>query len=396
MSVVAAKGYVASGVWAAVKGSGKPDLTLVVSRRPAAAAGVFTTNRFKAAPVLISARRLAVSGGRAEAIVAISGCANAMTGEEGLRDARAISRRAARLLRIEDCHVLLASTGPIGMRLPVSRVMRGLGKAVRALSDTEAAGLAAARGIMTTDTRPKQAVARFRDGSVSFTVGGIAKGVGMLAPNMATMLAFLTTDAEIVPSRLRHSLAEAAAASFNRVTVDGQTSTNDTAFLLANGAAAVRSLSAQGIRRFKGALAEVCRALAYEMVRDGEGVRCVVEIAVKGARTAGEALKAARSIADSPLVKTMFCGRQPNWGRIAQALGQSGAVFNPDRVRIRVAGEKAVEGGRVIAPHFKVLTGLAEPHVEVEVDLRAGNSRAQVLGCDLTERYVRINAGYLS
>jgi len=292
--------------------------------------------------------------------------------------------------------VLLASTGAIGTRLPVERVIRGLRKAARGLARTEAAGAAAARGILTTDTRPKLAAARFGDGPARFTLGGIAKGVGMVAPHMATVLVFLTTDAAVPPPALRRSLRRAVEATFNRITVDGQMSTNDTAFLLANGAAATRSLSAGGLRGLDGALAEVCGALARDLVRDGEGARHVFEVAVRGARDATEALRAARAIADSPLVKTMVHGRQPNWGRIAQALGMCGARFDARRVTVRVAGDLAIRDGRLVPPAFGILTKLAEPEIRIAVDLRAGRGAARVLGCDLTEAYVRINAGYLS
>ncbi len=393
---MAAKGYLAAGVWSAIKDSGKPDLTLIVSRQPAVAAGVFTQNRFRAAPVVMSARRLKDSGGYASAIVATSGCANALTGRPGERDAYVISREAARLLKLNDRHVLIASTGVIGTRLPVNRVKRGLKKAVRALGDGPAAGLAAARGILTTDTRPKQAVAKFTDGASTFRVGGIAKGVGMVAPQMATILSFITTDAAINPRALQGALRAVAERTFNEVTVDGQMSTNDTAFLLANGAAALRPLSQAGYAKFLGALGDVCKVLARELARDGEGATRLIRIAVRGARTAAEAKAAARAIADSALVKTMFYGRQPNWGRLAQALGACDARFDPARVVVRVGGTLAIRGGVFIPPRFDILTKLAEPEVAVDVNLNGGRHASCALTCDLTERYIKINAGYLS
>jgi glutamate N-acetyltransferase/amino-acid N-acetyltransferase len=396
MSVVAAKGYRATGVWCGIKGSGKPDLTVVVSDRLAAAAGVFTPHLFRAAPVVISAARLAASGGRAAAIVATSGNANAMSGEPGRRDALEISRAAARKLGIADRHILLASTGAIGFRLPVPRVVRGVAKAARGLARTDDAGLLAARGILTTDTGPKQARARFTDGAAAYAVGGIAKGVGMVAPNMATVLVFLTTDAAIAPPVLRRELARATAGTFNEITVEGEMSTNDTAFLLANGAAATRPLSARGLAAFRGALHEVCDALARMLVKDGEGASRLFEVRVSGAATAAAARLAARAVADSPLVKTMIYGRQANWGRIGQALGACGVRFDPARIRVRVGGELAIRGGVVVPPRFTVLTRLAEDVVRIDVSLGAGPGRARVLAADLTEQYVKINAGYLS
>lgn len=396
MSVVAAKGFRAAGVWAGIKGSGKPDVTVVVSDRLASAAGVFTPHLFRAAPVVISAARLAASGGRASAIVATSGCANAMSGEPGHKDALAVSRAAARRLDVPDRHILLASTGAIGFRLPVPRVVRGLAKAARALARTDEAGLAAARGILTTDTGPKQAHARFTDGAAVCTVGGIAKGVGMVAPNMATVLVFLTTDAPCPPPALRRELALATAGTFNEISVEGEMSTNDTVFLLANGAASARPLSAKGRAAFRGALRDVCARLATMLVADGEGASRTFEVLVRGARNDAQARTAARAIADSPLVKTMIYGRQANWGRIGQALGAGAVAFDPRRVRVRVGGELAIRGGVVVPPRFSVLTRLAEDVVRIDVDLGAGPGRARVLAADLTEQYVKINAGYLS
>ncbi len=396
VSVTAAKGFLASGVWSAIKGSGKPDLSLIVSETPAAAAGVFTTNRFRAAPVEICVGRLKASGGRARAIVATSGCANALTGSPGTRDALAISREASRLLKVPDRLILIASTGAIAPRLPVARVKRGLRKAVRVLGRGSAAGMAAARGILTTDTGPKQAAERFTDGGVVFQVGGIAKGVGMVAPNMATILGFITTDAQIGPRALAGALKVVAEGTFNEITVDGQMSTNDTVLVLANGAASGRPLSTAGYAKFLGALGAVCGNLARELVRDGEGATRLIRIVVRRARSAADARLAARAVADSSLVKTMFYGRQPNWGRLAQALGACGARFDPARVVVKVAGTVAIRGGICIPARFDIMTKLADPEVAVDIDLNAGRHLARVLTCDLTEQYVRINAGYLS
>jgi glutamate N-acetyltransferase/amino-acid N-acetyltransferase len=284
----------------------------------------------------------------------------------------------------------------MGKRLPVDRVKRGLVRAVKALGSTPAHGLLSARAIMTTDTVPKQAVAEFRAGSVTCHVGGCAKGVGMVSPSMATILVFLTTDAEIPSGPLMKSLREAVDGTFNRITVDGQMSTNDTAFIMANGSAGSVPLSGSGLRRFQAALGGVCRELAEGLVRDGEGASRTFRVTVLRARTTAEADLAARAIADSALVKTMFYGRQPNWGRIAQALGACGAAFDPGRVVVRVGGLVAIRGGIAVEPKFAMLTRLAEPEVAVSIDLAAGRKSAEILTCDLTEKYVKINAGYLS
>jgi glutamate N-acetyltransferase/amino-acid N-acetyltransferase len=373
MSVTAAAGFRAAGVWAGVKGSGKLDVSVVASDRPASAAGVFTVNRFRSPSVALTETRLRATGGRARAIVTVSGCANAMTGAAGLADARRITAVAARRLRVPAAQVLFASTGPIGPRLPVSRVARGLSRACGALSATPAAGLAAARGILTTDTRPKQAATQFADGGVRYTVGGMAKGAGMAAPEMATVLACVTTDAAVAPGPLRRALREAVAPTLNAITVDGQMSTNDTGLVLANGAAARRPLSSRGLARFRDALREVLGALARELIADGEGAGRLIRVTVRRARTAADARTAARAIADSALVKTMFHGRQANWGRIAQALGACRAAFEPNRVAIRVGGVPAVRGGRVLPATSAAFGALAESEVSVDVDLAAGD-----------------------
>jgi glutamate N-acetyltransferase/amino-acid N-acetyltransferase len=396
MSVTAAKGFRASGVWSAVKGSGKPDLALVVSDLPATAAGVFSPNRFRASQVDAAIGKLGATRGKARAILAVSGCANALVGPRGFRDQAALSRTASRLLGVPENQVLFSATGPIGMPLPVDRIRRGMVKAVRELSSSQAAGLMAARAIMTTDTRPKQVTAGFTDGGTRYAVGGMAKGVGMVSPHMATILVFITTDAAVPAPALGKALRSAVRPSFNSITVDGQASTNDTAVVLANGAASGAPLSARGRSGFGRALSEVCLSLALELVRDGEGAKHLVDIAVTGAASPADAERVARAIADSPLVKTMFFGRQTNWGRIAQAIGASGARLAADRVRIKVGGQLVVRGNSTVPTRYTILTRLAEPEIRVEVDLGQGRGRARVYTCDLTDGYVRINAGYLS
>ncbi len=397
MSVTAAKGFRAAGVWAGVKGSGKPDLSLIVSDRPATAAGLFTTNAFCSPSVLLTVERLKATGGRARAIVGVSGCSNAMTGAAGLADAGRITHATARLLSIPAREVLFGSTGPIGPRFPVPRILRGLKAATRALASTAAGSLAAARGIMTTDKRPKQATATFVHGGVTHTVGGIAKGVGMVAPKMATVLVFVTTDAAVSAAALRKVLPGAAHDTLNAISVDGQMSTSDTLVVLANGAAGgPRLAGGAGLAAFARALHAVCAALARELVADGEGATRLFRVTVRGGRTAAHAERAARAVADSALVKTMFYGRQANWGRIGQALGACGVPFNPLRVTVDVGGLPAIRGGRVLPSGMAHAAAMAEPEVAVAVDLKAGRATATVLTCDLTEGYIRENASYLS
>ena len=399
MSVTAAKGYLASGLHAGIKKSGKPDLALIASARLASAAGVFTTNRFCAAPVGICRERLRASGGRARAILATSGCANAMTGEAGRRDAIELTRVAARELRVEERHILVASTGAIGTRILLSMDLarKAIHTASGNLGCTAGAGLAAARAIMTTDTRPKQAVARFRDGATILTIGGMAKGVGMVSPKMATVLVFVTTDAEVSPQKLQSALVGAVGPTLNSISVDGQMSTNDTCIVLANGAASTRPLSAGGYLKFGGALREVLGSLSRQLVADGEGATRLIEVAVRGARTPAEAQMAARAVGDSMLVKTAIYGEQANWGRIAQALGACEELhFLPSRVGVKVAGRQAIRGGLLVPVSRAIQKALHAGLVRIDIDLRAGRHSAQVLTCDLTEGYIKENAGYLS
>ncbi len=396
MSVTAARGFRAAGIWAGLKGSGKPDLSLIVSDRPAAAAGIFTTNRFCSPSVLLTRDRLTATRGRARAIVGVSGCSNAMTGRGGLADARRITGRAARLLAIPPAEVLFGSTGPIGPRFPVARIERGLGAAVRVLASTPAASLAAARGIFTTDKKTKQATATFRAGGVTHRVGGIAKGVGMVSPKMATVLVFITSDARVPVAGLRRALPGAAHDTLNAISVDGQMSTSDTLLVLANGAAGGPALTGAGLRAFGAALHDVCAALARELVADGEGATRLFRVTVRGGRTPAQAERAARAVADSALVKTMFYGRQANWGRIGQALGACGVPFDPMRVTVSVGGVAAIRGGRVLPAGLAAASAMAESEVPVLIDLRAGRATATVLTCDLTEGYIRENASYLS
>lgn len=372
------------------------DLALIVADRRAAAAGVFTTNRFAAPPVEVCRDHLARAMGQARAVVVNSGCANAATGAEGLRRARATADAAARLLGCHPTEVLVSSTGVIGRPLPHRRILGRLPAAVRALGDDEASLKRAARAIMTTDTRPKIRTAEAVVGGKTVTITGIAKGSGMIHPRMATMLAYVLTDAGVHPYLLRRLLREAVAGSFNAISVDGDQSTNDTVVLLASGAAGNRVMLQTGRREqpFVDALRAVCRALALDIVHDGEGARRVLEIEVSGARDRHAADRVARSIATSPLVKTALAGGDPNWGRILSAAGAAGVPFSPRDVSLSIGDHPIVRGGCPATNGADLRPLFARPRVAVRLSVGRGPGRAILWTCDLTRRYVDINARY--
>jgi len=390
--VTAAAGFQAAGVTCGIKRSGL-DLALIVSDTPASAAGVFTTNLAVAAPVIVSKAHLAGSGGMARAIVVNSGCANACTGEAGLGVAREMAAETARTVGCRVEEVLVASTGVIGVLLNVAKVKAGIVAASPALSRGGHAD--AARAIMTTDPWPKEAAVGVDTGAGTFHVGGMAKGAGMIEPNMATMLGFITTDARVAPALLGRALAEATAVSFNAITVDGDTSTNDTVFVLAGGASGV-TIDERVYPAFAKALTGVCRELARGIVRGGEGATKLVTVHVVGARSAADARQAAKTIANSPLVKTAIHGGDPNWGRLVAAAGRAGVPFDPARTRIRIgpavlfADSQAFAFRECLAADY-----LRADEVEIEVDLGTGGSHAStVWTCDFSAEYVRINADY--
>jgi glutamate N-acetyltransferase/amino-acid N-acetyltransferase len=421
-SVTAPLGYQAAGVFCNIKrlGTGKgsdrgpkPDLALIVSDRPALVAGMFTTNQVVAAPVKVC--REVVRRGVARAVVANSGNANACTGPQGLADARTMARLAAEVLGIRPQEVLVASTGRIGVPLPMENVEAGIREAARALGRGAPFGAMAAQAIMTSDTRPKEVAYEWTVGGRTYRLGGIAKGAGMIHPRMsptgrrpaplprhATMLAFLTTDASVERRWLQAALTGAVAASFNCITVDGDMSTNDTVLLLANGAAGndpwtVRS---RGFRQFESALHRACLELARMIVRDGEGVHRVVTVRVFGARNARDADAAARAVANSPLVKTSWHGGDPNWGRIMDALGYSTAQVVETKVDIGYAapGSKdvlwCVKRGRPTSVPFEELCRAVAPtEFELHIRLNLGRGRAVMYAADLTEAYVDFNKG---
>jgi glutamate N-acetyltransferase/amino-acid N-acetyltransferase len=409
------RGFRLAGVSCGLKARGRAarplDLALIVSDRRAATAGVFTTNRFAAAPIVVCRDHLERSLGQVRGVVVNSGCANAATGAEGVRRARAVAGAAAGLLDCRPEEILVASTGVIGRPLAHRRIVGALPAAMRALSSgTAAPGAAglddAARAIMTTDTRPKIRCAEAVLGERTVTVTGFAKGSGMIHPRMATMLAFLLTDASVHPRLLGRLLRDAVRDSFNAISVDGDCSTNDTVLLLAGGAAGGHALLQAGRHEgpFVRALRAVCRALALDIVTDGEGARRILEVEVTGASSGAAADRVARSIANSPLVKTALAGGDPNWGRILSAAGAAGIEFSPARVSMTIGDVPVVRRGQAIASANGGRNGatrgdglrrlFAAPRVRVRLDLASGRGRAVLWTCDLTRRYIDINAHY--
>jgi glutamate N-acetyltransferase/amino-acid N-acetyltransferase len=392
-SVTAPLGFKAAGVAAGVRKSGRRDVMLLASDTTAAAAAVFTRNAVAAAPVVVS--REVVADGALRAVVVNAGNANACTGAQGLLDARAMCERAAALLGVAADEVAVAQTGVIGVPLPTPIVLAGIDAAAAAL--TADGGAAAAEAIMTTDTFAKEAAATVEVDGVVYSVGGMAKGSGMIKPDMATMLAFITTDAPLTAAAADAALRGAVSRTFNRITVDSDTSTNDSVFLLANGAAGGASIE-PGTPAFAAlaeAIADVAGRLARMIVRDGEGATKLVAVTVSGAASEADAVAVAFSIADSPLFKTAIFGRDANWGRVAMAVGKSGATVDPDRLEIRFAGIlTCVDGGAVPFSEEEALEALSADEVTVDVDLHLGEGAATVWTCDLSYDYVRINADY--
>lgn len=445
-AVVAPRGFLASGVFCDIKrlGTGKGsnkgqkrDLALIVSEVPATVAGMFTTNQICAAPVKVCAER--VRGGTAQAIVVNSGNANACTGKQGMKDARAMTALLSKQLHIPDEHILVGSTGRIGVNLPMANVCEGILAASQLLGSDVACADEAVEAIMTSDTRPKQIAIEFKLGGQTVRIGGMCKGAGMIQPGMsatgarpaalpqglhATMLCFITTDAAIEAKALHACLQEAVANSFNRITVDGDMSTNDTVLVLANGLAENPPLVAADVRRlaskpdsvrdssrrllpdlktFQTALNHVTLELAKMIVRDGEGVHRVVTVRVEGAKTIQDADAAARAVANSALVKTSWHGGDPNWGRIIDALGYSAAIVVEDRVDIGYSapGSRKIvwslKRGQPTKATFKQLCAAAAPkEFDLHIRLNLGKAAALMYACDLTEAYVDYNKGDVS
>jgi glutamate N-acetyltransferase / amino-acid N-acetyltransferase len=391
-SVAAPKGFQAAGVACGIKANGRPDLGLIVSDVAASAAAVFTTNTAQAAPVLLSRRHVHASATTMRAIVVNSGCANACTGDDGMRHAEEMAALTGRALGTPAPTLLVASTGVIGVKLNMQNVARGIDEAVRSLSPD--GGPSAARAIMTTDPFPKEAAFEVHADAGTFRVGGIAKGSGMIEPMMATMLGFVTTDAAVAPELLQRALKAAVDDTFNAITVDGECSTNDCVFALANGASGVR-LTEGDYPFLVDALRTVCEPLAIGIVRGGEGATKLVTIHVRGGATNDDARRAARAIANSPLVKTAIHGGDPNWGRLVAVMGRSGSAFRLERAAVRIGGIELFRDGTPFDERAEQAAAyLQGKEIEIEVDLGAGEGRSHMWTCDLSAEYVRINAEY--
>ncbi len=396
--ITAPEGFLAGAVYAGLQqpAPDQRDLGALLSDRPCAAAARFTTNRVLAAPVLVSRRYLA-PGHPMRGVVFNAGNANACTGPEGIRAAEEMAALAGHRLGVAPEQLVVASTGVIGMPLDMTKVRAGLAR----LEVTRDGGAAMARAIMTTDLRPKQAAVELQLAGRTVRVGGVAKGSGMIHPNLATMLAFLTTDAPLTPDVAHALLGPAVDASFNMITVDGDTSTNDMVLLLANGAAAVArhgaasALEAGELVQLGAALGAVCVELAKAIAADGEGATRLIEVHVEGARDVAEARRAARVVAGSSLVKAAVYGADPNWGRIVAALGRAGVALDPDVVDVDVGPVPVARNGRVVPFDPRAASAaLRAPEVQLSAQLHQGDGAATAWGCDLTEQYVVINSEY--
>ena len=389
-------GFLFSGIPAGIKKNGANDLGLIYSEVPAQVAGLFTTNVVKAAPVQIDMRR--IKKGVCQTILINSGNANACTGSQGLKDARRVSSFLAKQLKIVEESILLSSTGVIGIPLPAEKILKGLPELIKRLSPD--GWMKVVEAIMTTDTRPKMEWATCRIKWKTVKLCGMVKGAGMIRPNLATMLSFLVTDANIKNPLLQKMLKEAAEVSYNRITIDGETSTNDTVLLLANGKAGhpVLNRMDRDAETFRSMLFEVCRNLSKSLVKDGEGATKFIEIVVQGARNREDAKKAAYAIAHSPLVKTAFFGEDANWGRILCALGHCGVPINPNRIDVSFGQAPIVKNGMGVGARLeeKAAEVIKKKSFKVTVDLHQGKSFFSLLTTDLSLDYVKINASYRS
>jgi glutamate N-acetyltransferase/amino-acid N-acetyltransferase len=387
-------GFRFAGVSAGLKqAAGAKDLGLIVAERPVAAAGAFTTNLIKAAPVRLASKR--IEAGRVQAVLVNSGSANCFTGKAGDRLASTSCAALAREIGCAADLVVPCSTGVIGHLYSLERLRVGVKAACGELRCEGADDFA--RAIMTTDTRPKTACAGLKLDGRSITLLGIAKGAGMIAPAMATMLAFIVTDARAAPGVLRRALGRALKASLNAITIDGDMSTNDTVLLLASGAAAGQELAGSALAKFEAALSAVAQSLARQIVYDGEGATKLAAVEVSGARSRADAEKVARRIANSPLVKTALFGRDPNVGRILAAAGASGVRLDPDRLVLRVGNVTLAARGKIIVSGLdKAKRVMNQRQLELKLDLKLGRAKASILTSDLSNEYVRINAEYRS
>jgi glutamate N-acetyltransferase/amino-acid N-acetyltransferase len=389
------RGFSFSALAAGLKVNGRPDLALAEASSGATAAALFTRNRVVAAPLEVGRASLLASGGRVRAIVVNSGNANCATGPGGRQACERICQEAGRLLGVDAAEVFPSSTGIIGVPLPADKIIRKLPRLIEARTPSRRDVLAFAQAIMTTDTRFKIASARFSAGSPPVTLLGIAKGSGMIHPNLATMLVYLFTDVAASPRDLQRLLRDACDQSLNSMSVDGDTSTNDTVLLLASGQSGARVRDMRVRTKFGDALQAVCQSLAEQIVSDGEGVEHVIRLFVEQARSRDEALQVARAIAHSALVKTAWAGADPNWGRIVAAVGASGVAIDPARIKIFIGNQMVCSKG--VAFPFdqeRAHRALAEPVCDVRVQVGRGPSAVRFLTTDLTAEYVRINADY--
>lgn len=382
--VCAPLGFLAAGVAAGIKASGKRDLALVVSQKPAAVAGVFTTNLAAAAPVQVCRER--ISRGTAQAVIVNAGCANACTGQRGMQDALAMADAAAARIDVDPELVLVCSTGLIGSYLPMEKVLRGIEELAGLLSRDDSSP---ARAIMTTDTVEKTCALEHSDG---WRIGGMAKGAAMIAPSMATMLAFITTDARVDARVLQVWLKEAVDVTFNAITIDGDTSTNDSVLVFANGDSEVEPAAED----FFPALLSVCRTLAEKIVADGEGATKFVRVRARGASSEDDARRAARAIAESTLVKTALFGQDPNWGRVVAAVGKTGVAADYSKMSVTMNGLSVLHEGVPASAGVKAQAkaGLADPEITLVCDLYAGDFSAEILTTDLSTEYVMLNSEY--
>jgi glutamate N-acetyltransferase/amino-acid N-acetyltransferase len=392
-TVTTPRGFLAGATYAGLKtyAEDKLDLGLILSEAPCIAVGVFTTSAIKSPSVMVTQEHLAA--GQVRGLVVNAGIANACVGDQGYKDAKEMAAIAGRRLGVRAEEVLVCSTGIIGVELPMALIRAGVPK----IQPSAEGGHALARAMMTTDTRPKETAVTFQVEGRQVHLGGVTKGSGMIHPNMATMLAFVTTDVAVERRFLQATLKEAADASFNMLTVDGDTSTNDTLLVLANGLSGNRAIGAGSPEAaiFKEALSQVCVSLTRQMARDGEGASRLLVVEVAGAGNTADARKAARTIASSSLVKSAVYGADPNWGRVVAALGRSGAALDENKIDLFINGVCIMEGGKPIPFHRDAVVALMRgPEVTFRLQLNLGDGEATAWGCDLTEQYVIINSAY--
>lgn len=388
-------GFSFSSASAGIKVSGRPDLALIECSSATTAAAVFTKNRVVAAPIVVGREALKAGRGRIRAVVVNSGNANCATGPQGLRSCQEVCKEAARLLGTTSQQVFPSSTGIIGVPLPAEKILSHLPELIAQREATHDAARNFARTIMTTDTRPKLAAKSFRTRSGEVRLLGVAKGAGMIHPQLATMLVYLLTDLQATAVQLRRVLFEACDQTFNCISIDGDTSTNDTVLLLASGQGKAGLNDRAVAKAFGAALHEVCQSLAEQIVQDGEGVRHVIRLKIEGAKNRAEAMQAAQAIAYSPLCKTAWAGADPNWGRILAAVGRSGVPIDPNKVSIFIGTQKVCHRGQAFAFDEKAAhEHLSQPTCDVRVQLGRGSAGLSYLTCDMTGEYVHINADY--